>query len=177
MDNRISKGAAIMRCERVQELILTDYIDGELDENIRSQVREHILACPECHSLELAVSENAVYPFASSARVEPPAYILERVKERIASEEAGRVGVLEDARRMIARAFSSVMNIPKPVVVLAATTMVIIAIMIARPLTDRPVVSDYLSEQASFIANLDADEANGSTIFDTDIKTGAEKFL
>ena len=166
-----------MRCEEMQELILSDYADGELSEESRLEVEEHTRVCQVCRDLAQVMREHAIKPFAEASRIEPPAYILERVKEKIASETARRGGVLEGARALAGEILLSLTKIPRPVVVFAATVMVIVAIMIALPFSETDGVHEYLGEQASFIANLDAEEVNGISIFDTDIRMGAEKFL
>jgi len=166
-----------MKCEKMQELILTDYADGELDTDARLDVEGHIRACASCRQLEAVMRQKAREPLEHLVREEPPAYIWGRVKQAISSGPVRPYGVFEDARELVGRIFMSIINIPRPVVAFAATAMVIIAIMIAQPIAERRAVDEYLGEQISFIASLDTDDANGDGMFDTDISTGTEKFM
>ena len=52
-----------MRCERIQELLLTDYTDTEASEALRGEVAEHLASCASCRAFARTVSEKAVMPF------------------------------------------------------------------------------------------------------------------
>ena len=55
-----------MNCDKVKELILTDYSDKELDSGIAVELGEHLLGCVKC--AEFAET----YPMAALAVCEIP---------------------------------------------------------------------------------------------------------
>lgn len=40
----------MMHCDTIKEL-LSDYIDNSLEPNLRSQIKEHLVVCPDCEKL------------------------------------------------------------------------------------------------------------------------------
>ncbi|MBW2059589.1 MAG: zf-HC2 domain-containing protein [Deltaproteobacteria bacterium] len=70
-----------MECERVREL-LSEYIDGLLDQETRALVEEHLSSCEGCRE-ELASLEALVEELGSLEPVRAPGDFLERLHERI----------------------------------------------------------------------------------------------
>ena len=166
-----------MKCKRARELILTDHMDGELGAERRREIEEHLRVCIECGAFERLTREKIARPFALARNEKPSAYLWEGIKEKIASEADGRTGIFSDAAEGIRRVFSSLLRIPRPIMAFAAGAMIIIAILAAASGSQNRALDEYLNEQAAFIAKLDAGQANGASIFDTDIKTGMENLL
>ncbi|MBN2452806.1 MAG: zf-HC2 domain-containing protein [Candidatus Omnitrophica bacterium] len=158
-----------MDCKKVRDLLFTDYVDGELAAIVRSEVEAHISRCAACRELEKRVHSGAIEPFRASVREEPPAYIFERIRERVT---AGR-----PVRQSIAELIASLCHNPGPIAAFAAAVAVIIALVVAVPVAGKNPLNEYLDEQMGYITNLDAEEVNGYGIFNTDIGTGAELLL
>ncbi len=162
-----------MKCERVQEVILTDYIDKALDERLAKEIDRHILTCADCREFKSIAIEKAVKPFKKVQEAQAPSYIWERVKGRIAADhtvETKHSGILKDI-------FWSLGRIPKPAVAFAAAAAVIIAIFIAWPTDHSRGANAYLADQMDFMLKLDMVEANGNGVFDTEIRTSADSIL
>jgi predicted anti-sigma-YlaC factor YlaD len=169
-----------MKCERARELMLTDHMDGELDAKGQREMREHLRVCEECGNFEKLARENSVKPFAITGKEKPPSYLWEGIKEKIVLSEArAGAGVFANAAESMRQIFSSILRIPKPVAAFAAGVMIVIAILAAVSGSQSRALAldEYLNEQASFLARLDVGQANGTSIFDTDIKTGMENIL
>ena len=75
-----------MRCDKVKELLMTDYVDGEMDAGSRDAVREHLKSCRDCRELEGAVTatKSSIHGIK---RAQPPPYLWERIKDALAGEE------------------------------------------------------------------------------------------
>jgi len=72
-----------MQCERVQDLLKMDYLDGELEGYSKLSVDEHITACPECRNLKNALMSQR----ASLKRIGPaevPAGVWDGIKTAVA---------------------------------------------------------------------------------------------
>ncbi len=134
-----------MRCERIQELILTDYMDRELDEKLVREVDAHILSCSACREFKRLAVQKAAEPFKAVQGAQAPSYIWERVKQEIFAEPERR----------------SVIHF-RPVIAFAAAAVVIIAIFIARPIAQTRAANAYIAEQIDFMMKVDIVEANGN---------------
>lgn len=80
-----------MTCEEVREL-LSSYIDGELDPNIRDALERHIKSCRECEA-ELAGLRHTVDMLKSLEEVEVPetfrSSLMEKVREAMPARAPG----------------------------------------------------------------------------------------
>lgn len=74
-----------MRCKRVQKLLVC-YMDGELAEQIRGSVFEHLKGCRECSRYAKGVEDVLAYARAWGER-EPSPYFLARLSARIRAGE------------------------------------------------------------------------------------------
>lgn len=151
-----------MRCERIQELILTDYMDKTLAEKLAREVDGHILSCGACREFKRVAEEKVAKPFKAAQSAKAPSYIWERVKQEIATESAESPGVFTGAADIIRNIFWSLGRIPKPAVAFAAAAVVIIAILVARPIAQTRAANEYMAEQIDFMMQADIVEANGN---------------
>ena len=75
------------KCEYFKDLILTDYIDGELDKNTVGSLENHLLDCSDCRAFLKEVKNNAaIVPVPCSVDVfrQPvPAELWDAVKQDI----------------------------------------------------------------------------------------------
>lgn len=76
-----------MKCERIQEVLLTDYIDGYLDEKSTQVVNDHLSGCPRCREFLAVVKIAAVKPFSDAKKVNPPAGLWLKIKERVETDQ------------------------------------------------------------------------------------------
>lgn len=61
-----------MTCERWRDLILTDYLDGELSEADRQGLQTHVAGCPSCRDLMEKAPNTLVKPFQTLEHPAPP---------------------------------------------------------------------------------------------------------
>ena len=134
-----------MNCKKVKELLMTDYVDGELRPDIRSKIKEHLAGCSDCRTLEEALQRKAVEPFRNAQKVQAPDIVWEGVKEAIAVPERAPVFIIR-----------------RPAFSLAAVAaLIFLTIIFARPFfISHGPVTEYVQEQAEFFAYLDTG-ANG----------------
>ncbi len=82
------------KCDYFKDLILTDYIDGELDKNSAGSVESHLLDCSDCRAFFKEVKDNAaIFPVSCSANVlhQPvPAGLWAAIKQSIEHENQAR---------------------------------------------------------------------------------------
>lgn len=75
-----------MNCEHIQELILTDYLDGTLAESPKKQVEDHLARCPQCLEFSKAAKRTAFESFERMEKVQPPEHLWSRIEDAILEE-------------------------------------------------------------------------------------------
>ena len=74
------------KCEQFRDLILTDYIDGELNKNAAGGLESHLLDCSDCRALLKEVKNNAALPFQQVRHQPVPAGLWDTIKQNIEQE-------------------------------------------------------------------------------------------
>ncbi|MBM3248701.1 MAG: zf-HC2 domain-containing protein [Candidatus Omnitrophica bacterium] len=157
-----------MNCEKIKELILTDFSDNRLDEKLKSQVNAHLSSCAGCREFAQSVNKIAIEPFKSAQKENPPDYLWYRIKERIGGEkpQPALSGVFEGLQMFFH---------PKPAFALATIAVVIIiASVMFRPYLRNKQANLYLNEQIDFVSSL-GQNGNGSS--EINFGTSVEEFL
>lgn len=157
-----------MKCAEIRELLVSDYLDGELDEAARGEVAGHLEACAGCRQFGEDVRRAAVEPFRDAPRDTAPASLWPRVRQAIEREE-GRGAIAA-----LARAWRS-LRIPAYAAASAAAAAIIAVFLVRAPITtpvekvapavDAEELHAYLQEQYSILAyngsNGSDESANG----------------
>jgi anti-sigma factor RsiW len=112
-----------MNCKDCQELILTDYLDNELNKEERGEVDQHLSSCQACREFALNAQAAVMEPFDAAERPEPPESVWHNVKAAIREEQntEGRISFLDNIKNLIV--------LPKPALAFA---MVVILIVMAK---------------------------------------------
>jgi len=104
-----------MKCKDIQELLKSDYLDGELDPGREKAVEEHLLKCPACRELEGRLKTH--HEILQSAKKDaPPEYVWQNIRRAIITE-----GTTREYR---------VHFIPRPVFALATALTAIICVVV-----------------------------------------------
>ena len=74
------------KCEYFKSLILTDFIDGELDKVLFESVQGHLLDCSDCRTFLKEVKKNSVLHSQQAANQPVPAELWDAIKENIEYE-------------------------------------------------------------------------------------------
>ena len=74
------------KCDHFKDLILTDYIDGELDKNLLQSVEDHLLECAECRAFLKEVKSNATVPLQQASLQPVPVELWSTIKQGIEHE-------------------------------------------------------------------------------------------
>ena len=81
-----------MRCEDIKEL-MSEHIDGALDEAGEKRLAEHLAKCEDCR-LDLQALKEAVSLVQGLDTVEPPADLLDKIHARIERDREQKPGLL-----------------------------------------------------------------------------------
>ena len=74
-------------CKKFRDLILTDYIDAQLDIAIKTQVEEHLHECASCKAFAQEVKTSLVVPFEKVTRQEVHVYLWQEIEEKIQQQQ------------------------------------------------------------------------------------------
>ncbi|OGS18501.1 MAG: hypothetical protein A2219_03660 [Elusimicrobia bacterium RIFOXYA2_FULL_50_26] len=72
-----------MDCNKIRELLLTDYVDNELTRSLNADVDSHLAACPQCAEFLKKVKSAATAPFEHAPRATPPPEIWNRIQSSL----------------------------------------------------------------------------------------------
>ena len=79
-----------MNCKKAQDLILTDYLDGEMGEKEKARIEEHLASCQKCRELSIAARRVGNELFIGADRANVPEYLWRRVRETILDDNRKR---------------------------------------------------------------------------------------
>lgn len=80
-------------CKEYEDMILTDFIDGELDLGAQNRLIAHLKVCPACSALANEVKKNCVVPFEKTPREQVPGEIWRNIEAKIETKEENARGL------------------------------------------------------------------------------------
>jgi len=80
-----------MNCREIQEIVITDYIDGQLDQKRKCFIEEHLAQCHHCKEFFILTQESSVKPFISAERQKPPEIIWENIREVLGAQQEEKI--------------------------------------------------------------------------------------
>ncbi len=107
------------KCKKFRDLILTDYIDAQLDGVSKAQVQEHLHQCATCQAFFLEVKNKLIVPFEKAPHQPVPTHLWGIIEERIRQGHS-RVSVVDFIRGWIEG-----ITFPRLVPALASLIMVV----------------------------------------------------
>ena len=112
-----------MNCKDCQELILTDYLDNELNKEERGKIDQHLSSCSGCREFALNAQMAVMEPFVAAEKPEPPERVWHNIKAAIREGQntEGRISFLDKIKDFLI--------IPKPALAFA---MVLVLIVMAK---------------------------------------------
>ena len=132
----------MISCKKTQDLILTNYLDGEMDENGKNVIKEHLASCQKCEEFSITAKKVGNELFLDANRVNVPEYLWRRVRETILTEERERKAF----PNTFFGKFKNILCIPKPA--LAILTIVVLLLAIGT------VTKIKIDNQATINANI-----------------------
>ncbi|MBU4376627.1 MAG: zf-HC2 domain-containing protein [Candidatus Omnitrophica bacterium] len=114
-----------MGCENIQELLKSDYLDGELVPARKQLVREHLLKCPACRELEgrLKAQRGLIM---SAKKAAPPERVWQNIRRAITTERTGEESKFRSALERLRERFF----MPRPVFAVATALVAIICVVV-----------------------------------------------
>jgi anti-sigma factor RsiW len=159
-----------MKCDKVQEFLFTDYIDGLADKETEARIDEHIAGCPKCREVKEAIAATRA-SLKSVKREGPPGHIWYRLKEAILSGK-------QEERPALGGILGTLKNIvtgPRYVFARAtAVALVILVLVFAAFVVQRNYMTTEMSREELYgLVNF---ELNGDEMM-SDLGTEIEKYF
>ncbi len=115
-----------MNCKNIQDLLLTDYLDGQLEEEKKKTFDDHLNSCFDCREFALVAQNNIMQPFINAENLIPPDHIWEGIKKTIEEKpEPLRFGFWTSFWNSIKESFL----FPRPAYALAGILVIFVVIM------------------------------------------------
>jgi anti-sigma factor RsiW len=76
-----------MTCHEIQDLLLTDMLDGGVTADRKEAVEEHLAGCSACREV-LSVALKLEADLKPSPSVQPPAYLWDRIRDKVEARPA-----------------------------------------------------------------------------------------
>ena len=139
-----------MNCEKVKELILTDYADRQVNEEQKEQIEKHLASCGHCKEYELAARKTVIDPFNNAERLNPPEAVWHKIKEKI---EEKQLQELTSPFADLIRRIKSFLYVPKPALAVATiiVALLIMVTIIKLPSENQEIVKVNLENQENQI--------------------------
>jgi anti-sigma factor RsiW len=163
-----------MKCEHVKELILTDYLDGQLEKEQEALLEKHLTICKDCREYELLTRAAVVEPFDNLKKQSPPEATWNKIREQI--EEELPLQEPTNSFADLIRKIKSFLYIPKPAFVVAPIIVLILVVITVMklPPEDQKIVKVNPESQIEYIDYLmtvfDQETVNGDDDFGTSIE-------
>lgn len=144
-----------MKCEKVKEIILDDYLNAEISDKQKKALEDHVGQCPACNGLYneakgiLAEMVSDVPPHAM------PEQVWENVKSTIQAETKEKTS-LSTQGRTIREKIRSIINIPRPAFAITGVAFVLIISLIAGAYYRKERLRSYAvmqNETVEFLVN------------------------
>ncbi len=163
-----------MKCEYVKELILTDYLDGQLGKEQKTQIEKHLTVCKGCKEYELLTKKAVVEPFNNLEKHNPPESAWHKIREQIEEELPLRESTNSFAD--LINRVKTFLYIPKPAFVVTSMIVLLLVVITVIKLSpeDQKIVKVDSESQIECITYLisvfDQETVNGNDDFGTSIE-------
>ena len=153
-----------MNCKRIQEFIITDYIDGQMGDKQKSFIDQHLVQCPACAGYLSSIKKVAVSPFVNASKDVPDQLLWVRIKQTI--EEELQQQLEASLKPNFWERIRLAVHIPRPAFALATiVTMIFMIGSTGQLFFSAPVVKINGQDQVAYLSSLidePVDMNNGS---------------
>jgi anti-sigma factor RsiW len=165
-----------MNCKRIQEYIMTDYVDARMGDRQKSLVDQHLTHCHECNELLINIKKEVVYPFNNAPRVVPDGFLWAQIKQTIEEEQqqqAEKSFIPDFWKRLI-----SAVHVPRPAFALATiVTMLFMIGTTGQLFINNVFVKVNGQDQVEYMSSLIDEPVDVASNNGSDSQTPIEKYF
>lgn len=142
-----------MNCKRIQEFIITDYIDGQMEDMQKGLIDQHLANCPVCTGYLSSIRKEAINPFVNATKDVPDQLLWERIKQNIEEDQQQQFEV--SLKPNFWERFKLVVHIPRPAFALATVvTMIFLFGSTGQLFLSTPAVKINGQDQMAYLSSL-----------------------
>ena len=142
-----------MNCKRIQEFIITDYIDGQMEDKQKGFIDQHLAHCPACTGYLSSIKKVTITPFVNAIKEVPDQLLWARIKQNI--EDDQRQQLEESLKPNFWERFRLAVHIPRPAFALATVvTMIFMIGSTGQLFFSAPVVKINGQDQVAYLSSL-----------------------
>ncbi|MCM8831318.1 MAG: zf-HC2 domain-containing protein, partial [Candidatus Omnitrophica bacterium] len=135
-----------MNCKKVKKLILTDYIDNEIDIKLKDTIDKHLIACKDCFNFKNDL-EKKLSILKTAKQITAPDFLWYRFKEKIKVQEKRKLFPLLD--------FSFKKFIIKTIPITIGISVLAFALFLKSNVAKRTqLLYEYVAQQIDFLTTL-----------------------
>ncbi len=164
-----------MKCEKIQELILTDYLDGQAKEELKVNIEKHLTSCADCKEYERMARATTVTPFNNTERLRPPATTWDKIRNQIKKEEQPQERTNPFAN--LIGGIKSLLYIPKPAFAIATVVIVLLVVVTVIKLPSEKIVKLSTEDQIECMDYLLGVFNQESTDDNSDFETSLDEYF
>lgn len=160
----------MMSCKGVQELLLTNYIDGDMVDSERKIIDDHLKSCQKCKEFALLAKKVGSDSFSDIERVLPSESVWRRVRMQVASDSK-RWDSFKNifSLERIKNAFV----LTRPRLALASILLVVLSVTFFVKISEQNLALNQEEQIAVYLAVLSEDDS----FFDEELGTGIEEYF
>ena len=142
-----------MNCKEIQEFIITDYIDGQMEDKQKGFIDQHLAHCPACTGYLSNIKKAAVNPFVNISKDVPDQLLWARIKQTI--EEDQQQQLEASLKPNFWERLKEAVHIPRPAFALATVvTMIFMIGSIGQLFFSAPIVKINGQDQVAYLSSL-----------------------
>jgi len=142
-----------MNCKRIQEFIITDYIDGQMEDKQKSFIDQHLAQCPACAGYLSSIKKIAVNPFVNASKDVPDQLLWAQIKQTIEEEQQHQLEVI--MKPNFWERFRLVVHIPRPAFALATVATLVFMIGLTNQLVmNNQMMKINAQDQVMYLSSL-----------------------
>lgn len=142
-----------MNCKRIQEFLITDYIDGQMADKAKSFIDQHLAHCPVCRGYLSSIKKEAVNPFVNASKDVPDQLLWAQIKQTIEEEQQHQLEVI--MKPNFWERFRLVVHIPRPAFALATVATLVFMIGLTNQLVmNNQMMKINAQDQVMYLSSL-----------------------
>ena len=158
-----------MDCKEMEEIILTDYIDGKIAGQALRSVEAHLASCIRCRGLASELASIRA-PFRKTERMEPPSEVWERIRAEVSRKPIDSV-FAQDTFQSIRLFFA---RLRPAIVVMTAAALILAVLTVARLMPQKGMRTPPASGD-DILSLVTSDENENGALYD--FGTPAENYF
>ncbi|MCM8787466.1 MAG: zf-HC2 domain-containing protein [Candidatus Omnitrophica bacterium] len=153
-----------MKCKKVKRLLLTDYIDNEIDEKIKEVVDKHLIACRNCFNFKNDL-EKKLSVLKTTKQITAPDFLWYNFKEKLEATKETKQKLFP----LINLEFKKLINRAIPITV-GISILLLSLFFTSNTVKRRQLLYKYIGEQIDFLTTITSGEEIEYNNFNSDIE-------